>query len=85
MDDEISHEIEVTYTPRPEVLADLGISPEEFEAALIVALDEFEVSANCDDPGEVEIPPLEQMMLKIRGIDYKLEDLAEVEIRGDVA
>ena len=84
-DDEISREIDVTYSPRPEVLADLDISPEEFEAALIVALDEREELANGDDLGEEGMPYLEEMLLKIRGVDFKLEDLADIETSGDLA
>ena len=78
-DDDIIREVEVTVTPREEVLAGLGIEPEAFEAAVGDAFEKREALADRDDE---DIPPLEEIEVVIGGVTYKLEDLAEVEVRG---
>jgi len=81
-DDEITHEVELSVLAREQTLADLGIDSAMFEAALLVALDEREALAAREDVRDDEIPPLEEMMLFIGGIAYKLEELADLEVRG---
>ena len=83
-DDEILHEVEITFAPRAEVLEELGITLDAFEAALVLALEDREEAAEEEGTEEFEAPPLEEMMLDINGATYRLEDLAEVEIKeGD--
>ncbi len=83
-DEEILHEVEITFAPRAEVLEELGITLDAFEAALVLALEDREEAAAEEGTEEFEAPPLEEMMLDINGATYRLEDLAEVEIKeGD--
>jgi hypothetical protein len=84
-DDEVTDEVEISFVPRPQALADLGIAPEEFEEALLAALEEREALAARADTGDDEFPPLQEMPLNIGGLSYKLEELAEVVIRGSDA
>ena len=77
-DDEIIREVEITFNPRPEVLAELGITLEEFEEALLNALEDREDQAEDAGGDESETPDLEDMPLEIGGVVYKLEDLADV-------
>lgn len=84
-DDEIVSEVEITFNPRPEVLAEHGISVEDFEEALLTALEDREDLEESINLAEVDMPPLEEMPLEINGETYKLEDLAEIEIQeGEV-
>jgi hypothetical protein len=82
--DEIIGEAEVAIDPRLQVLADLGITYEEFEESLSVAIEAREALAQRDDVAEEEIPFFEEMLLNIRGRVYRLEDLADVEIRDNL-
>ena len=80
---EFDEEVEVSFLPRSEALSDLGISDEQFEAALIVALDEREALVNAAGSDE-DLPPLEQILLHIGGKSYQIDELADIEIEGDV-
>ncbi len=82
-DDETLHEVEITFNPRPDVLEGLGITIDDFEEALINALEDREDATTDDGLDEFELPPLEEMVLEIGGVPYKLEDLAEVEIKEE--
>ena len=83
-DEEAADEIEVSIDPRAEALARFGITDEEFSEALLVALEKREELAERDDLTDEDMPFLEEMLLDIGGKSYKLEDLADVEIRSDV-
>ena len=83
-DEEIIDEFEVTYIPRPEVLEELGITVDEFEAALMIALEELEELAGRDDVSDEDVPMLEEVLLDIKRVEYKLEDLAEITVEGDL-
>lgn len=81
-DDEVIGEVEISFVPRSQVLADLGIGEDVFSAALLDALKKRDSREDADDP----LPPLEEMLLNIHGVDFKLGDLAQidVEIRGSI-
>ena len=80
VDDENLHEVEITFDPRPGVLEGLGITIDDFETALVSALEAREDAAERLGTTEEEMPPFEEMMLEIHGVAHKLDDLAEVEI-----
>ena len=77
-------ELEVTFEPRPEALAERGITTEAFEAALLDALEAHEELVTSDDVDDEEIPSLEEIHLDINGESYKITDLADIEIDGDL-
>lgn len=82
--DEFDKEIEVSFIPRAQALTDLGITDAEFESALMVALEEREVLANAVESDE-DMPPLEEMLLRIGAKSYQLDELADIEISGDLS
>ena len=75
-------ELELVVTPRPAELEALGISEEEFEAALEVALDRLEDAP--EDDGE---PPaaVEEIEITLNGRLFRLGEVADVEITGDLS
>ena len=73
MDEEPTPEIELTFEPIPQALVDLGISAEEFEAALAVALETF------DDESSIEEAPI-----TINGVEYELVSVARIFVRGEI-
>ena len=81
-DDEIIGEVEMIFTPRLEALSIRCISVEDFEAALILALEGRQGLAEHEDVDDEEISPLDEMTLDIGGVTYKVEDLADVEIKN---
>lgn len=78
--DEVDGEIEITFEPHQERFRELGISFDDFQDALMAALEAREAEAEGLDE-EDELPPLEEMVLTIKGGSYKLEELADVEIK----
>ena len=52
-DDLGDDEIEITINPREEDLDALGVAPEEFEAALMTALDAYDQAIDVADPDAV--------------------------------
>jgi hypothetical protein len=80
--DEDIPEVEIIFNPRAEALTKCGISEADFEAALSIALDRREVLAAQWEGTDEDFPALEEMSLRIGGVTYKLEDLADVDIRG---
>lgn len=78
-DDDVIGEVEISFIPRRKLVADLGIAEETFSAALLNALEEREALADGEDAGD-ELPPLEEMLLNVAGVDFKLGDLAQVDI-----
>ncbi len=83
-DDEILGEIEMIFTPRPEALASRNISADEFETALVLALEDRQSIEDDEEIDDEELSSFEEMELEINGETYKLEDLADIEIKGDL-
>ena len=80
-DDELGEdEIEITINPREEDLDALGISPEEFESALMTTLDAYDQAIDADDPEAVA--PLEEAEITLGGKVYHLREVADIEITG---
>ncbi|BBO32920.1 hypothetical protein [Lacipirellula parvula] len=73
MPEEPTPEIELTFEPIPQALADLGISAQEFEAALAVALEAF------DDDSSIEEAPI-----IINGVEHELVNVARIFVRGEI-
>ncbi len=73
-------EIEITINPREEDLDALGVSPEEFEAALMKTLDAYDQEVNVDDPDATG--PLEEAEITLGGKVYHLREVADIEITG---
>jgi hypothetical protein len=82
-DDEMIEEFEVSFTPRLEALSSRNISIDDFEAALIVALEARQALSHRTDVENDEISSLEEMDLTINGATYKVEDLADVEVQEE--
>jgi hypothetical protein len=74
-------EISISFAPRYEELTKLGITADQFESALLIALDEFETLSARDDINPDELS-LEEVTLHIGGTPHRLGDLADIEI-GD--
>jgi hypothetical protein len=73
-------EIEITINPREEDLDALGISPEEFEAALMTTLDAYDHAIDVDDPDATG--PLEEAEITLGGKVYHLREVADIAITG---
>ena len=73
-------EIEITINPREEDLDALGVSPEEFEAALMTTLDSYDQAIDVEDPDAVS--PLEEAKITLGGKVYHLREVADIEITG---
>jgi hypothetical protein len=73
-------EIEITINPREEDLDALGISPEEFEAALMTTLDAYDRAIDVDDPDATG--PLEEAEITLGGKVYHLREVADIAITG---
>lgn len=73
MTEESLPEIELTFEPIPQALTDLGISPEDFEAALVVALETF------DDESSIEAAPI-----ILNGVERELVNVARIFVRGEI-
>ena len=78
-DEDIEGEIAISFSPRHDELDKLGITPEQFESALLVALEHFEALSSREDVNPDELS-LEELPLDIGGTRYRLGDLADVEI-----
>ena len=79
-DDAEEGEFEITIEPRDEALEAAGISPEEFETALMEALEAREEFAIAYDGETDSFPELEETQLRIKGTSYRLGDLAEIDV-----
>lgn len=73
-------EIEITINPREEDLDALGVSPEEFEAALMTTLDSYDQAIDLNDPDATG--PLEEAQITLGGKSYRLREVADIEITG---
>jgi hypothetical protein len=77
-DEQLEGEISISFAPRFDELTRLGIAPDQFEAALVQALEDFETLSARED-FDAENLDLESIELKIGGASYRLGDLAEIE------
>ena len=75
-------EIEITINPRDEDLLEIGVSPEEFEAALMKTLDAYDKAIEVTDPDSIS--PLEDAEITLAGKVYHLHEVADIEISGDL-
>lgn len=75
-------EIEITIDPREEDLDALGVSPEEFEAALMKTLDTYDQAIDVNDPDATG--PLEEAEITLGGKVYHLREVADIAITGGV-
>lgn len=75
-------DIEITIQPRDEDLERIGVSPEEFETALNATLEAFDKSIDADDPEAAT--PLEDAEIVLAGQAYRLQEVADIEISGDI-
>lgn len=81
--DEELEEVEVVIEPRFDRLDELGISPEEFEEAVSLALDAYhDLVESQGDPEET--PDIDQLEVTIKGKTYELGEIAEIQITGDL-
>ena len=80
--DDEDDELELVITAKEGVLEELGVTDEEFGAAVERALDLLEDAP--DDEGE---PPaaVEDVEVTLNGRLFRLAELADVEIAGDLA
>lgn len=76
-------EISISFAPRFEDLTKHGITPEQFEEALLVGLEEFETLSAREDVN-VDDLNLEEIVLRINGKEFQLSDLADVEISEEL-
>jgi hypothetical protein len=76
-------EVEIRIEPDDEKLAGLGVTPEEFDAQLEIAIDDYhDLLETCDD--EEEAPGIEDIQIELQGQVYRLADLATISIVGDL-
>jgi hypothetical protein len=73
-------EIEITIEPREEDIEALGVTIEQFEAALMKTLDTYEHAIDADDPEAVA--PLEEAEIELGGKVVKLGEVADIAITG---
>jgi hypothetical protein len=73
-------EFEISIEPREDALEAAGISPDEFESALMDALEQREEFAIAYDADTDACPELEDTTLRIRGSTYRLGDLADIDV-----
>ena len=81
-DDELLGEIEISINPRDEDLAAIGVTPEEFETALMKTLEEYDHEIEIGDPDATS--PLEDAEIVLKGKAYRLQEVADIEISGDL-
>ncbi len=81
-DEEIDGEIELQFEPRIDALEMFSIDVDQFEAALLEALEQHEQLCERALSSE-EVPDLEDVRLQIEGHSYRLGDLADITISGD--
>ena len=76
MDDDL--EIHVNITPKDDVLKSLGISVADFEAALADALETLDSHDEASEELGIEDAPV-----IVKGVAYRIEDLASIEFSDD--
>ena len=80
--DDEDDEVEVLIEPKDEVLQQHGISPEAFEEAIARAIDEYheQVERLGDDD---EVPGVGDMIVRVNGREFRLEELADVQFSDE--
>ena len=80
--DDEDDEVEVLIEPKDEVLQQHGISPEAFEEAIGRAIDEYheQVERLGDDD---EVPGVGDMIVRVNGREFRLEELADVQFSDE--
>ena len=73
-------QVDVLITPRAAVLDELLVTEDEFEWALGRCLDLLE-----EGPEDEETPALEDVEIVLNGRTFRLEEVATVEIGGDLS
>jgi flavin-binding protein dodecin len=76
-------EIEINIEPRVDRLVDLGISPEEFEAAVMDALDRMDAVLDSVDDSE-STNALDNIEVELQGRRLLLKDIATITINDDL-
>lgn len=79
-----AEEIEVNIDPRDDKLEALGIDRDEFEEALLDALETFNDMPEIDETDDMT-SPLEEVPITIAGKTYRLGDLAVISVEGEDA
>ncbi|NNJ26689.1 hypothetical protein [Alienimonas chondri] len=79
-DGESDGEVEALITPRAAVLDELQVTEDEFEWALGRCLDLLE-----DGPDDEDDAALEDLEIVLNGRTFRLEEVAEIEISGDLS
>ncbi|MEZ6044531.1 MAG: hypothetical protein R3C11_02900 [Planctomycetaceae bacterium] len=83
LEEEVLGEIELNVEPRLDKLDELGVTVEELSDAIEAALDKEErMLENLENPDD--ICPIEEIPVELNGKIYKLEDVAEIEVSGDL-
>ena len=77
---DLIEEMEISISPRHEVLAARGIEIEAFEQALELALAKHEALASREDVADDEIPTLDEIPVEINGEVIMLGELASIEV-----
>ncbi len=75
-------EVEIHFEPRPEALSLHGITEDQFEQALLDALEAFDQRVASAAEGD-ELPDLEDLELTIDGKAHRLGDLSEITVSGE--
>ncbi|MCA9040314.1 MAG: hypothetical protein KDA65_08215 [Planctomycetaceae bacterium] len=83
LEEEVLGEIEVNVEPRIDKLDELGVTVEELSDAIEAALDQEErMLDNMENPDD--ICPIEEIPVELNGKTYKLEEVAIIEVSGDL-
>lgn len=86
-EDEINEEdipeVEICIEPDDAKLASIGVTPDEFDARLEQAIDDYHDLLESSDDDE-ETPGLEDIQIELQGQIYRLGDLANIRIVGDL-
>lgn len=80
-DEEELQEVEIIIDPRVDRLEELGISLEDFEEGVSLALDAFHDLVESQGDAD-EAPDIDQLKVMINGRLYLLGDIAEITISG---
>jgi len=81
-EDEIP-EIEIQIRPDDDTLDDLGVSAEEFEQQLEIAISDYRELLDAVDDSE-DVPGIEEIEIELHGRLHRLGDLAAIRITGDL-
>ncbi|QDU82139.1 hypothetical protein Pla110_38940 [Polystyrenella longa] len=82
-EEEVLGEIELKVEPRIDKLEELGVTVDELSDAIEAALDKEErMLDNIENPDD--ICPIEEVPVELNGKIYKLEEVAEIEVSGDL-